>query len=356
MAIKTIKYMSKYAKNTNQENQILKLLKVMRLLKVLADLNSKKKINDDQVFWSSFIYDVPRTPTEVIKGERENNYNKINKLFGQRPLVEPFEKTTEKGIVTTVLKKIFNKAWLEYLRKHCKNWLEIWISFCNEYPTLAVLVLGVSWFYFLLSLNNWIKKHTLKTTLRRLLQSRIPLWEYLHDFWFDFEKNEYERLKEIEYRALKAEHLRLLAEQYFIESKFSKLNQDVPLHIRLSRQKVLNRLKALFDNFIKENENKQELFRKSSFIEVAEREKFYDKVFDMSILDTESTADTITLEEFFDKHKIEPVTPETQKELITKLEQKRNETVDVYPSPIFRRKGVKEIKHLRKRKPSRKKK
>jgi hypothetical protein len=196
---------------------ILKILQFLRLFKLLSDLNSKeKKINDDQ---NTFIYDeyIPYqviVHTEGIK--RENNYNKMNKLFGQRPLMEaqnPFEKATEEKVITP-LAPIPKQPWLEYLINSCKNWLEIWISFCNDYPTLVLLVLGAYSLFFLLSLNNWIKKYVLKSILRPLLQNRIPLWESLYEYWYDLEENEYPNIKKIEYKRFKDEDIRLKTEQY----------------------------------------------------------------------------------------------------------------------------------------------
>jgi succinate dehydrogenase/fumarate reductase-like Fe-S protein len=113
-------------------------------------------------------------------------------------------------------------------------------------------------------------------------------------------------------------------------------------------------MEDLFERLIQENENNRLLFLKNCAAEVAGRSKLFDKILDMARLATESTADTITLKEFFDKHKIEPVTPKTLKGLITKLEQKRNETIAIHP--IIIKKGLKAIKHLRKRNPPQKKK
>jgi hypothetical protein len=356
-------------KNNIKDFKILELVKIIKLLKILIDLNTNQKKNDDQNTWSSFFYEVPyemiiHTPKEVIKQENNSSYNKINKLFSQSPL--PFEKDKEKE--KTTLNKVSwleyliqcGRNWLEYLIKSYRNCLEIWISFCNDYPTLVLLVLGGSWIFFLLSLTKWIKKNTLKTILRRLLKNKSPLWEFLYNYWYDFEDHEYTRMKHIEYDRYKSNDLRLRREQKLIESQYitkERKEGDVPLHIKLARSKAHKLLIKIYEDLVKKNENNRLLFLKNCEDEAAVRNKLYNKVLDMVSLDTESTADTMTLKELFEKHKVEPVTPETQKELITKWEQKRNETIDVHPiNPIIIKKGLKTIKHIRKPKPSQKKK
>jgi hypothetical protein len=343
----------------NTQEKILELLKIIRLFKFLADLNtkqSKTNINDEQNTCSSFIYEVPYTPQEIIKEENNWKYNKINKLFvfDQSSIQKSFEKDKEKEKETKfVLSPI---PWIEYLKKCYRNWFEFWIAFCNDYPALVLLLLGGSWIFFLLLLNKWIKKYTLKTILRRLLQKKSPLWEFLYNYWYDFEEHEYTRMKHLEYNRYKSNDLRLKKIQKLIESQYltkERTEGDVPLHVKFARLKAHKLLIKIYEDLIKKNENNRLLFLKNCDNEVALRAKLYEKILDMANLGTESTADTMTLKEFFDKHKVEPVTPETQKELITKLEQKRNETIDVHP--IIIKKGLKTIKHIRKPKPSRKK-